>query len=173
MVLSALCNIVYPCYHVTHKYALTWDSQLHSLVQGQLGITSADRVRRLWRQHVSSCFCFVFVLLLLYFGSCFVFGLFFFFLFFSFLFFSFLFFSFLFFSFLFFSFLFFSFLFFSFLFFSFVSFRFSQDIPKHGSKLSQIFWCSPCKHPKFFEKGAIFREKSLKMGYNFLPKVTL
>ena len=54
MVLSALCNIVYPCYHVTHKYALTWDSQLHSLVQGQLGITSADRVRRLWRQHVSS-----------------------------------------------------------------------------------------------------------------------
>ena len=56
MVLSALCNIVYPCYHVTHKYALTWDSQLHSLVQGQLGITSADRVRRLWRQHVSSFF---------------------------------------------------------------------------------------------------------------------
>ena len=54
MVLSALCNIVYPCYHVPHKYALTWDSQLHSLVQGQLGITSADRVRRLWRQHVSS-----------------------------------------------------------------------------------------------------------------------
>ena len=31
---------VYPCYHVTHKYALTWDSELHSLVQGQLGITS-------------------------------------------------------------------------------------------------------------------------------------
>ena len=56
MVLSALCNIVYPCYHVTHKYALTWDSQLHSLIQGQLGITSADRVRRLWRQHVSSFF---------------------------------------------------------------------------------------------------------------------
>ena len=56
MVLSALCNRVYPCYHVTHKYALTWDSELHSLVQGQLGITSADRVRRLWRQHVSSFF---------------------------------------------------------------------------------------------------------------------
>ena len=53
MVLSALCNIMYPCYHVTHKYALTWDSQLHSSVQGQLGITSADRVRRLWRQHSS------------------------------------------------------------------------------------------------------------------------
>ena len=59
MVLSALCNIVYPCYHVTHKYALTWDSELHSLVQGQLGITSADRVRRLWRQHVSSSFFFL------------------------------------------------------------------------------------------------------------------
>ena len=56
MVLSALCNIVYPCYHVTHKYALTWDSELHSLVQGQLGITSADRVCRLWRQHVSSSY---------------------------------------------------------------------------------------------------------------------
>ena len=56
MVLSALCNIVYPCYHVTHKYALTWDSQLHSLVQVLLGITSADRVRRLWRQHASSSF---------------------------------------------------------------------------------------------------------------------
>ena len=55
VVLSALCNIVYPCYHVTHK-SLTWDSQLHSLVPGQLGITSADRVRRLWRQHVSSSF---------------------------------------------------------------------------------------------------------------------
>ena len=62
MVLSALCNIVYPCYHVTHKYALTWDSQLHSLVQGQLGITSADRVRRLWRQHVSSSFFLSFFL---------------------------------------------------------------------------------------------------------------
>ena len=60
MVLSALCNIVYPCYHVTHKYALTWDSQLHSLVQGQLGITSADRVRRLWRQHVSSYYCYLY-----------------------------------------------------------------------------------------------------------------
>ena len=54
MVLSAQCNRVYPCYHVTHKYALTWDSEMHSLVQGQLRITSADRVRRLWRQHVSS-----------------------------------------------------------------------------------------------------------------------
>ena len=40
MVLSALCNIVYPCYHGTHKYALTWDSKLHSLVSSSFFLLS-------------------------------------------------------------------------------------------------------------------------------------
>ena len=36
------------CIYVAHKYALTWDSLLHSMGQGQ--ITSSGRVRHLWWQ---------------------------------------------------------------------------------------------------------------------------
>ena len=38
------------CIYVAHKYALTWDSLLHSMGQGQLEITSSGRVRHLWWQ---------------------------------------------------------------------------------------------------------------------------
>ena len=38
------------CIYVAHKYAFTWDSLLHSMVQGQLEITSSGRVRHLWWQ---------------------------------------------------------------------------------------------------------------------------
>ena len=38
------------CIYVAYKYALTWDSLLHSVGQGQLEITSSGRVRHLWWQ---------------------------------------------------------------------------------------------------------------------------
>ena len=38
------------CIYVAHKYALTWDSLLHSMGQGQLEITSSGRVSHLWWQ---------------------------------------------------------------------------------------------------------------------------
>ena len=42
--------LLYITIHVTHKYAFSWDSLLHSYGQGQLRITSAGRVRHLWWQ---------------------------------------------------------------------------------------------------------------------------
>ena len=38
------------CIYVAHKYALTWDSLLHSVGQSQLEIASSGRVRHLWWQ---------------------------------------------------------------------------------------------------------------------------
>ena len=49
------------CIYVAHKYALTWDSLLHSMGQGQ--ITSSGRVRHLWWQMCLVLSSFFFLLL--------------------------------------------------------------------------------------------------------------